>query len=167
MHGALGDLDPSNTTLFIGGLSAAVNTRSVQSCAPCSHQAACGPHVDLTTLPAMTDSSLTCTSQLAEKCTSPIIQHLKAPPSCARQVTEDQLRAIFQRFGEIVYVKIPAGKGCGFVQFMGRPNAEAAMLAMNGQVHLIVEQLPACCAAVVWAVLMGGCSSTLEGAQPT
>jgi RNA recognition motif-containing protein len=55
-------------------------------------------------------------------------------PSCARQVTEDQLRAIFQRFGEIVYVKIPAGKGCGFVQFMGRPNAEAAMLAMNGQV---------------------------------
>jgi RNA recognition motif-containing protein len=55
-------------------------------------------------------------------------------------VTEDQLRAIFQRFGEIVYVKIPAGKGCGFVQFMGRPNAEAAMLAMNGQVHLITEQ---------------------------
>lgn len=49
-------------------------------------------------------------------------------------MTEDQLRAIFQRFGEIVYVKIPAGKGCGFVQFMGRPNAEAAMLAMNGQV---------------------------------
>lgn len=54
----------------------------------------------------------------------------------ASQVTEDQLRAIFLRFGEIVYVKIPAGKGCGFVQFMGRPNAEAAMLAMNGQVLL-------------------------------
>lgn len=71
LQGALGDLDPSNTTLFIGGLSAAV--------------------------------------------------------------TEDQLRAIFHRFGEIVYVKIPAGKGCGFVQFMGRANAEAAMLAMNGQ----------------------------------
>lgn len=51
------------------------------------------------------------------------------------QVTEDQLRAIFHRFGEIVYVKIPAGKGCGFVQFMGRTNAEAAMLAMNGQVR--------------------------------
>ncbi len=57
------------------------------------------------------------------------------------QVTEDQLRAIFQRFGEIVYVKIPAGKGCGFVQFMGRPNAEAAMLAMNGQVRACTEQV--------------------------
>jgi RNA recognition motif-containing protein len=61
--------------------------------------------------------------------------------ACTHQVTEDQLRAIFQRFGEIVYVKIPAGKGCGFVQFMGRPNAEAAMLAMNGQVQFPIQIL--------------------------
>ncbi|KAI8475968.1 MAG: hypothetical protein J3K34DRAFT_516890 [Monoraphidium minutum] len=49
-------------------------------------------------------------------------------------VAEDQLRAIFGRFGEIVYTKIPAGKGCGFVQFVERPAAEMAMAALNGQV---------------------------------
>ena len=51
------------------------------------------------------------------------------------QVTEQQLRAIFQPYGEIVYVKIPSGKGCGFVQFTQRSNAETAMLQMNGQVE--------------------------------
>eukprot|EP00889_Picochlorum_renovo_P007978 jgi/Picre1/35008/NNA_002473.t1 len=52
------DLDPTNTTLFIGGLSS--------------------------------------------------------------QVLEDQLRAIFSQFGDIIYVKIPQGKGCGFVQYVLR-----------------------------------------------
>lgn len=66
------DFDPTNTTLFIGGLSGGVN--------------------------------------------------------------EDQLRASFSRFGDIIYVKIPAGKGCGFVQFVLRTAAERAMGAMNGQV---------------------------------
>lgn len=66
------DFDPTNTTLFIGGLSSAVS--------------------------------------------------------------EDQLRALFGRFGDIIYVKIPAGKGCGFVQFVLRTSAERAMAAMNGSV---------------------------------
>src|SRR5690606_25828415 len=35
-------------------------------------------------------------------------------------VTEDELRSFFQGFGEITYVKIPPGKGCGFVQFVQR-----------------------------------------------
>lgn len=50
------------------------------------------------------------------------------------QVSEDQLRAVFSRFGDIIYVKIPQGKGCGFVQFVLRTSAEQAMAAMNGQV---------------------------------
>jgi len=66
------DFDPTNTTLFIGGLSSAVS--------------------------------------------------------------EDQLRALFGRFGDIIYVKIPAGKGCGFVQFVLRTSAERAMAAMNSSV---------------------------------
>lgn len=66
------ELDPTNTTLFIGGLSAGVN--------------------------------------------------------------EDQLRAIFQTYGDVVYTKIPQGKGCGFVQFVNRPDAERAMAEMNGQI---------------------------------
>ena len=32
-------------------------------------------------------------------------------------MTEEELKQIFSQFGELVYVKIPAGRGCGFVQF--------------------------------------------------
>ncbi|KAK5831813.1 polyadenylate-binding protein RBP47-like isoform X3 [Gossypium arboreum] len=35
-------------------------------------------------------------------------------------VTEEDLRQPFSQYGEIVSVKIPVGKGCGFVQFAGR-----------------------------------------------
>ncbi|KAK9813166.1 hypothetical protein WJX72_010040 [[Myrmecia] bisecta] len=49
-------------------------------------------------------------------------------------VTEDDLKTIFGRYGEIIYTKIPPGKGCGFVQFVQRHAAEAAMAQMNGQV---------------------------------
>ena len=34
--------------------------------------------------------------------------------------TDEDLRQVFGSFGEIVYVKIPVGKGCGFVQFTNR-----------------------------------------------
>jgi hypothetical protein len=47
-------------------------------------------------------------------------------------VGEPGLRAAFGRFGDIVYVKAPAGKGCGFVQFVLRAAAERAMAAMHG-----------------------------------
>ncbi|CAK0784061.1 hypothetical protein CVIRNUC_007264 [Coccomyxa viridis] len=48
-------------------------------------------------------------------------------------VTEEDLRVLFGRYGDIVYTKIPPGKGCGFVQFVQRPAAEAAMGQMQGQ----------------------------------
>lgn len=32
-------------------------------------------------------------------------------------ITEEELKQTFLQFGEIAYVKIPSGKGCGFVQF--------------------------------------------------
>lgn len=47
-------------------------------------------------------------------------------------VTEDELRAYFQPFGQIVYVKIPVGKGCGFVQYVDRGAAENAIAKMQG-----------------------------------
>lgn len=47
-------------------------------------------------------------------------------------VTEDELRAYFQPFGTIVYVKIPVGKCCGFVQYVDRLSAEAAIAGMQG-----------------------------------
>ena len=47
-------------------------------------------------------------------------------------VTEDELRRYFSPFGDIVYVKIPPNKGCGFVQFVSRLSAETAIHQMNG-----------------------------------
>ncbi|XP_006594429.1 polyadenylate-binding protein RBP45-like isoform X2 [Glycine soja] len=35
-------------------------------------------------------------------------------------VTDDHLRQVFSQYGELVHVKIPAGKRCGFVQFADR-----------------------------------------------
>ncbi|KAG6514823.1 hypothetical protein ZIOFF_025196 [Zingiber officinale] len=47
-------------------------------------------------------------------------------------VTDDHLRHTFGQYGEIVYVKIPAGKRCGFVQFANRASAEEALRMLNG-----------------------------------
>ncbi|TQD92193.1 hypothetical protein C1H46_022231 [Malus baccata] len=49
-------------------------------------------------------------------------------------VTEDELKQTFMQFGEIFYVKIPVGKGCGFVQFGTRASAEEAIQRMQGKV---------------------------------
>ncbi|XP_042045474.1 polyadenylate-binding protein RBP47-like [Salvia splendens] len=50
------------------------------------------------------------------------------------EVTDDMLRESFSAFGELVSVKIPARKGCGFVQYAIRSNAEDAIHRLNGTV---------------------------------
>ncbi|CAG8536206.1 10573_t:CDS:2 [Paraglomus occultum] len=45
--------------------------------------------------------------------------------------SEEELRSYFAGFGEITYVKIPPGKGCGFVQFVHRQSAEMAINQMQ------------------------------------
>ena len=58
-------------------------------------------------------------------------------------VTEEDLGVLFGRYGDIVYTKIPPGKGCGFAQFVQRAAAEAAMGQM--QVHYTLDiQWPQC-----------------------
>lgn len=47
-------------------------------------------------------------------------------------VTDEDLRQPFAQYGEIISVKIPAGKGCGFVQFANRKSAEDAINSLNG-----------------------------------
>lgn len=47
-------------------------------------------------------------------------------------VTDEQLKQVFSSYGELVHVKIPVGKGCGFVQFASRAAAEQALAALNG-----------------------------------
>ncbi|KAJ7260522.1 hypothetical protein O6H91_17G006500 [Diphasiastrum complanatum] len=49
-------------------------------------------------------------------------------------VTDEDLRQVFGQFGELVYVKIPLGKGCGFVQFTYRACAEEALQRLHGTV---------------------------------
>ncbi|KDQ15351.1 hypothetical protein BOTBODRAFT_173845 [Botryobasidium botryosum FD-172 SS1] len=47
-------------------------------------------------------------------------------------ISEETLRSFFAPFGEIHYVKIPPGKGCGFVQFVRKADAERAIERMQG-----------------------------------
>jgi len=49
-------------------------------------------------------------------------------------VGDEELKSVFGQFGELVYVKIPAGKGCGFVQFTHRACAEEALQRLHGTV---------------------------------
>ncbi|XP_010525621.1 PREDICTED: polyadenylate-binding protein RBP47C-like [Tarenaya hassleriana] len=49
-------------------------------------------------------------------------------------VTDEDLRQPFADYGDIVSVKIPTGKGCGFVQFVNRTSAEEALDKLNGVV---------------------------------
>ncbi|KQJ84715.1 hypothetical protein BRADI_5g22410v3 [Brachypodium distachyon] len=47
-------------------------------------------------------------------------------------VTEDALKQVFAPYGEVIHVKIPVGKRCGFVQFVNRPSAEQALQMLQG-----------------------------------
>ena len=60
------------------------------------------------------------------------------------------VQALFGRFGDIIYVKIPLGKGCGFVQFVKRRVAEVAMAAMQSQVPPASRMLCRQCTAAMW-----------------
>jgi len=48
--------------------------------------------------------------------------------------TADHLRERFEAYGSLLSVKVPVGKGCGFVHFASRRGAETAMAALHGQV---------------------------------
>ncbi|OMO76768.1 hypothetical protein CCACVL1_15432 [Corchorus capsularis] len=47
-------------------------------------------------------------------------------------VTDDHLREVFSPYGQLVHVKIPQNKRCGFVQFADRSCAEEALRVLNG-----------------------------------
>nr|XP_009772575.1 PREDICTED: polyadenylate-binding protein RBP45-like isoform X2 [Nicotiana sylvestris] len=47
-------------------------------------------------------------------------------------VTDEHLRQIFGHYGQLLHVKIPVGKRCGFVQFADRSCAEEALRSLNG-----------------------------------
>ena len=81
-------------------------------------------------------------------------------------VTEDELRSIFQGFGEITYVKIPRGKGCGFVQFVRWHATEMAINQMpvphTGQRHLHLFILPWACRLKTSTVFSRLCRSVFS-----
>ncbi|KAG6336484.1 hypothetical protein ID866_2598 [Astraeus odoratus] len=47
-------------------------------------------------------------------------------------ISEETLRTFFSPFGDIHYVKVPAGKQCGFVQFVRKTDATRAIEKMQG-----------------------------------
>ncbi|CAN4078333.1 unnamed protein product [Withania somnifera] len=47
-------------------------------------------------------------------------------------ITDEHLRQIFGHYGQLLHVKIPIGKRCGFIQFADRSCAEEALRALNG-----------------------------------
>ncbi|KAH9322915.1 hypothetical protein KI387_017554, partial [Taxus chinensis] len=47
-------------------------------------------------------------------------------------VTDEALKHVFSQYGEVIHVKIPMGKRCGFVQFSSRVCAEEAMVMLHG-----------------------------------
>ncbi|CAO2039321.1 unnamed protein product [Urochloa humidicola] len=47
-------------------------------------------------------------------------------------VSEEELRKAFAKYGDLASVKIPVGKQCGFVQFVNRADAEEALQGLNG-----------------------------------
>ncbi|KAH6794066.1 serine carboxypeptidase-like 40 [Perilla frutescens var. hirtella] len=72
-------------------------------------------------------------------------------------VTDEELRQSFTPFGEVLSVKIPAGKGCGFVQFANRNNAEDAIQRLNGT--SIGKQT----VRLSWGRTMGNKQSRMDG----
>ncbi|KAL8116215.1 polyadenylate-binding protein RBP47-like isoform X2 [Apium graveolens] len=50
------------------------------------------------------------------------------------EVGDEELKHTFSQFGEVISVKIPIGKGCGFVQFADRTSAEVSIEQLNGTV---------------------------------
>lgn len=50
------------------------------------------------------------------------------------EVSEHTLFTLFKHFGQILQIKIPPGKNCGFIKFGTREEAEEAILAMEGYV---------------------------------
>ncbi|XP_022635342.1 polyadenylate-binding protein RBP47B' isoform X2 [Vigna radiata var. radiata] len=49
-------------------------------------------------------------------------------------VSEEELKQNFLEFGEIISVKIPLGRGCGFVQFRTRASAEEVIQNTQGKI---------------------------------
>ncbi|KAJ8545659.1 hypothetical protein K7X08_018242 [Anisodus acutangulus] len=47
-------------------------------------------------------------------------------------ITDEHLRQIFGHYGQLLHVKIPLGKRCGFVQFADRSCAEESLRVLNG-----------------------------------
>lgn len=53
-------------------------------------------------------------------------------------VSDEDLRQPFSKFGEIVSVKIPIGKGCGFVQFANRYSSSVELSVFKHAAAMLI-----------------------------
>ncbi|WRX28896.1 RNA recognition motif domain - like 10 [Theobroma cacao] len=83
-------------------------------------------------------------------------------------VSEDQLKQIFSQLGEVVHVKIPANKRCGFVQYANRlnqirPSGMVDVMDMLKDLkHMDMHLLPKILTCTVGAILDTGITSNQE-----
>ncbi|KAL0348365.1 UNVERIFIED_CONTAM: Polyadenylate-binding protein RBP47 [Sesamum angustifolium] len=72
-------------------------------------------------------------------------------------VTDEQLRESFTPYGEVVSVKIPAGKGCGFVQFASSTPLTCLLYLVRYIVYKVKKLL-----CVKFLILLNCCSCGLQ-----
>jgi len=61
-------------------------------------------------------------------------------------VTDDELKSIFGQFGELLHVKIPPGKRCGFVQYANKYKTSYQPFIMNSIFSCLLHY-SLCCAS--------------------
>ena len=110
---------PQTTNSSTSVTPAAIASPTLRS--PLQQSMVISPQQQQTTSPSLASTLLSDPSN-----TTVFVGGLSAP------IREDELRQYFSPFGEIMQVKIPPGKGCGFVQYAVRHSAELAIHQMNG-----------------------------------
>ena len=86
--------------------------------------------------------------------------YTKKIDSRERDLTFDNDSSFFAGYGDIAGIKIPPGRGCAFVQFIYRQNAESAINNMNGFL------LNGSRVRLSWGKNSAGVSSHPGGARP-
>jgi len=79
--------------------------------------------------------------------------------NCDEKITDQDLKAVFSKFGEAQYRMVPA-KSCAFITFNARQSAEAAMLGLFNQLSVHGQSL-----RLAWGKRKEGPAVTQSGAQ--
>lgn len=80
-------------------------------------------------------------------------------------VTDDELKSIFGQFGELLHVKIPPGKRCGFVQYANRYKTSYQPSIVNRKTRSILFLLTSLFSLLCFRATAEHALSVLNGTQ--